>query len=434
MEQIDLRYAELKGKIKDEKLSPDPRNPGKFLKERRENNGIKYLNPENWVFHKDVVEKVLKGKYDEIRPYSAEFVSTLNCSNRCDICAYKCPKMSEFVWLRNNFSDPQVHMQDLGFAKSLLDKLIDGGIKGVIFTGGGEPFLFTKLEELVAHATEKGADSVVYTNGNCVSERRIRRLIEAKPLLVRVSLNCGTKQVYNEFHNPLSTKNSFERTLLTIESLAEGSIKNPRMSVGVGVVITNANQDDLVESAKRIKEIIDRTGGGIEFIAYRPAFEYYDKGQLNPEFLQKTCSTVENEVKLVLQGTGVKVSNITCRYEALMHDTRTYTICRGTGLYAELGPNGNLYFCCDRNLNRRCEIGSLLQDSLIDIHTGKQREEFLAYINKNKCTPCPPACKSHELNKQFQKIEDLRAAGELYKAELWVEELQKQTPPKMVNF
>lgn len=437
MQENNNRYAALEEKIKKENLYPDPRNLGEFIAEKKDDDGIRYLSPENWVFHPDVVKKVIEGKYNKIKPYSAEFDATLNCSNRCTKCAYKYTKNCEhcrFVWIRNNFSNPEVHMQSFDFAKNLLDKLIDGGIKGVIFTGGGEPFLFKGLEELVAHATERSIDSVNYTNGNCVSRERIERLIEAQPLLVRVSLNAGTEEIYNKFHNPLDEDGAFERCLKTIEYLAQGSILNPRMSVGVGIVINKINQNDLVESAKRVREITEKTGGGIEFITYRPEFDYYDNEQLPEDLLKKTYDIVEQDVRRVLEGTKIRLSNVTCRYEALMQDTRTYKECRGTGLYAELAPNGNLYFCCDRHFNEEYLIGDLKQDSLFDIHFGKQRLRVLNFINENKCGVCPPACKSHEINKQFQKIEELRAKNELYKVELWIKELQKRPVPKMVNF
>lgn len=430
----DPRYFELKKRIQKEGLSPDNNNLGKFIKKSAERSGIRFLYPENWVFHPDIVKKVLEGDYDRILPYSAEFDATMNCSNRCGICAYKCPKELEFVWLRNNFSDPEVHMQSLPFAKELLDKLIDGGIKGITFTGGGEPFLFPKLEELVIHATERGVDSVVYTNGNVISEERVRRVIEATPLLVRVSLNAGTKEVYNRFHNPFDKERAFERCLRTIQGFAQGSVANPKISVGVGVVITRTNRYDLVEAAKRIREITEKTGGGIEFITYRPAYEYYDSEQLGKDLLQETYDIVEQRVRKVLEGTRVRVANVSCRYKSLMQDTRNYSKCRGSGLYAELGPNGNLYFCCDRHFNRRCIIGDLRKQTLLDIHLGQQRTNFLEFINSNQCTPCPPACKSHELNRQFQEVECLRERKELYKAELWIEELQKLPPPKMINF
>ena len=426
-------YNSLKRIIQEKNLQPNPNVVGEFIKGEQGKGEKGFLSPNNWIFHPQIVDCVLKGDYDNIMPYSAEFVTTQNCSNRCENCAYKDVKELEGVWIKNNFSDPDAHMQNIGFAKSLLDKLVSGGIKGLIFTGGGEPFLFKGLENLIAYATEKNVDSVVYTNGNAIPNGTIKKLIDSSPLLIRVSLNAGTKKVYNKFHNPLNPKNAFERTLETITLLAKNS-KNSKTDIGVGVVINKANRYDLVNTALRIKEIINKAEGGIDFITYRPEFNYYGAEQLPRKLLNETYNIVENDVRKILEGTRVKVSNITCRFEALLRDTRNYDICRSTGLYVELSPDGKLQLCCDRNMNRKYTLGDLKRESLKNIHLGDERKRILNQINLNKCEYCPPACKSHEINKQFHQIENLREKGKMFKVKLWIEEQQKQPPPKMVNF
>jgi len=431
-------YEGLKRRIQTESLAPDPGHPGEFIKRYNGNgqDGIGFLQPNTWVFHPQVVESVLTGDYEGIMPFSAEFVTTLNCSNRCEFCGYRNVKMLELNWIRNNFKDPEVHMQDINYAKTLLGKLIDGGVRGLIFTGGGEPSSFSHLDELVAYTTQREADSVVYTNGNSIPPERARKIARANPLLVRVSLNAGTPEVYNAMHNPLNPVGALERCLQTIEVLAQEAKKSySKMSVGIGVVIDEKNQDDLENTALRIREIADRTKGGIEFVAYRPVFEYYETAeQLPVALLDKTHAIVEDRVRKILDGTGVKVSNVTCRYEALKHNTRNYEICRTTGLIAELGPNGNLHLCCDRNLNRRFVIGNLNTQSLEEVWNSELRKYILNYINSGKCKMCPPGCKSHETNIQFQKIEELRSQGEIERARLWIEEQQKMKKPKMWNF
>jgi wyosine [tRNA(Phe)-imidazoG37] synthetase (radical SAM superfamily) len=398
------------------------------------NNGIGFLKPDNWVFHDSVVEKVLAGDYFNIMPYSAEFVTTMNCSNRCLIpCSYLKPKIEAGVWDKNNFKNPETHMPNIEFAKELLDKLIYGGIKGITFTGGGEPFYFKGLEELISHTSKKGVDSVLYTNGNSCPEKQLAKIIEASPLLARVSLNCGTPGIYDKFHQPI-IKNGLVKTLNTIKVLARGSLSNPRMSVGVGVVINEINKDDLMESAKRIREITDETGGGIEFITYRPAFNNCGSEQLTRDLLNKTYEIVETQVRDILKDSGVKVANVTCRYEALKEDTRDYAECRAMGLYAELAPSGKLHTCCDRNCNRAYVIGDLKEKSLAEIWASDERREVINRINKNMKILCPPGCKPHETNRQFEKIEQLRSQGKINEIKSWINEQRKQPKPKMVNF
>lgn len=429
---MQVNYYKLKEKIKTEGLIPNPFKVGEFIK-KDNNDSTRFLYPNTWIFHDDVVKKVLLGDYSTITPFCSEFVTTMNCSNRCGMCGYKSVKKLDGSWKKNNFLNPRIHMQDFGFAKNLLDKLIDNGVKGITFTGGGEPTLFSGLEKLMAHATERKTDSVLYTNGNSLSVNRIEKIIEAEPLLVRVSLNAGTEKVYNKLHCPLNNPTAFQGTLKTIEEFAKGNLDNPSMSVGVGVVVTEINRYDLIETALRVKEINEKVGGGIEFITYRPAFNYYDSKQLPAELLDETCKIIETEVKEILNGTGIQILNLKRRYKALTQNDKNYNECRGTGIFGELGPDG-MYLCCDRNINPYYKIGDLTKNSLQEIYFGEERKKILNEINDGNCERCPPACKSHEVNKQFEDIETFRKAEELYVVKLWIETQREMPKPKMINF
>jgi pyruvate-formate lyase-activating enzyme len=435
---MDKDLELFKVKINNENLVPNPFIPGDFIiKEVSSSDGIGHLFPNNWVFHDSIVKKVLEGKYNELNPVCAEFVTTLNCSNRCGICGYKPVKILLGCWEKNIFGNDFVHVPSYESALNFMNEIIYCGVKGLIFTGGGEPFLFNGVEDLVLHATNKSVDSVVYTNGNCVTKKRLEKLIEASPLLVRVSLNAGTEEVYNNFHNPLNSRGALGRTLKTIETLAEGSVnRNPKVDVGVSVVINEINQDDLVNAALRVSEIAQKYPSGIKFMAFRPEFDYYTFSRLGSDLLDKTYGIVEGPVRKILENSGVNVSNVTCRYNALKRDTRNYDECRASGFILEAGPTNNLFFCCDRNLNMYYHIGNYRQNgnSISNIHHGEKRRKVLSYVNDSNCGVCPRACKSHETNNQFQKIEELREKGEMYKVKLWIDEQRKMPPPKMVNF
>ena len=208
-------------KIKVENLIPNWRYPGEFEKAEKDEDKLKFLAPASWVYHDSVVKKVLEGDYEGIRPFSAEFVTTLNCTNRClGPCSYCLQRMCEGIACKNDFSNPKTHMQSLDFAKNLMDKLVEGGIRGITFTGGGEPSLFTQLEDIMEYTSEKGVDMVLYSNGNSWSKERIRRVVQTSPSIIRISLNCGTKNGYNEFHRPFNPGNAFETVLNSISNFA----------------------------------------------------------------------------------------------------------------------------------------------------------------------------------------------------------------------
>jgi GTP 3',8-cyclase len=432
------KKQKLENEIRKNKLLPNPLKVGEFVKTAKDlaADQMKFLSPNSWVFHDNVVAKVLEGDYLGMTPYSGELVTTMNCTNRCVApCSYDTQRLIEGIQFQNKFKNSRVHMQSLDFATSLVDKLIEGGLKGLIFTGGGEPFLFNKLPELVKYTTDHGLDAVVYSNGNAISERKAKQVIEASPKLVRISLNAGTKEVYNLFHNPSNPDLAFQRALSSIKYFAKGSLENPEMEFGVSFIFNNINSDDMPATADRLKEIVEEVGGGIKFVAYRPSFCYHSGRQLKQDVLDQTYAVIEDKVRPILEGVGVKVSNVACRYDALKNEDRGYDKCLASGLFTEISPLGEAHICCDRNCHRAYSIGSLVENSLHELFSGENRIRLLDYINTPDCDRnCPPACKPHEVNKQFSDIEKLRSVGEMYKVELWID-MQREMPiPKMVNF
>jgi len=429
------KKSKLAAQLKRKDINPDPNIPGKFnVSNADDKDTITFLSPNNWTHHDKIVENVLEGTYELIMPYSGEFVATLNCTNRCESpCPYKTAKEIEGVWESNDFSNTLVHMQSLAFATNLVDRLKEGGVKGLIFTGGGEPFLFPELEDLVDYTTSVGIDSIVYTNGNSVSETRAKKMVESAPKLIRTSLNAGTKEVYNKFSG-IDSEKAFYIALATIETFARETKDSNSTDFGVSVVINKDNQYDLVESALRVREIADKVGGGIEFLAIRPAFDYWSSDQLTTNLLEETYEIVETQVRQVLQDTGVAVKNFRPRYEALMQDTRFYDECRASGLFIELGPSGKMYQCCERNCHSDYEIGDLTKSSLEEIWLGEEREVTSSKIKYQGCNQCPPACKPHIINNQFAEIERLRENGEMYKVELWINANRSMGKHQMVNF
>ncbi len=409
-------------------LIPHPKKVGQFVKQVIDptDTGLKFLDPSNWVFHDKVVDKVINGNYSEITPYSAEFMPTMNCFHRCKIpCAFEKVKKDKGIWEKNNYKDPEAHMQGDDFG--LLEKLVDGGVKGFIWTGGGDPTLYKNLPALMQRATDLGTDSVLYTNGAAITDSFKQAILDAQPLLVRVSLNAGTKEVYDELHQPF-VRNAFNRTLDTITYFAEHANGT---DVGVAVVINEINAHDLVQAAYRVKKIQDETGG-VKYVTFRPAFNYNGPEQLQPDLLNFADETVEEHVRPVLESSGVSVSNLRMRYEALK-EYKQYP-CNGTGLYGELGPDGDLYLCCDKTMNKQFAIGSLHEQSLSEVYKSDKRFTLLDYVDKFQEQICPHACKPHETNKQFAQVESLRSQGKMYMVESWIEAHQAGPVPRMVNF
>jgi len=70
------------------------------------------------------------------------------------------------------------------------------GTEEIYFVGTGEPFLHPRIFDLIAVAKKKGFKLIVYTNGLPLNEEVIRKLIDLKLDILRVSLWASTPESF----------------------------------------------------------------------------------------------------------------------------------------------------------------------------------------------------------------------------------------------
>lgn len=393
-----------------------------------------YYALHQWVFHRGLAEKVLSGRFKEITPITSEFVPTLNCTFRCQLCSYEIQKLAFGVLERNDVRNPKAHM-DWETMEISTKKLNKAGVKGLIYTGGGEPTFHADLIGGMRLARKLGIDIGLFTNGSILTPEKIKEFIELDPTFVRVSLNCGTEETHREYHRYKEPEvNFFEMALRTIELIAEEKIKRrSSMSFGVAFLTHKANENELPATAERLLEIVRKTGGGIDFVVYRPAVDYYHGTKIDPDFLEHTEQILFKDVKPKFEEVGIKFNYLGTRARDMKRG-KTYSSCIANGAYGEVGPDGSMYLCCEKNVMPQFLIGDLKTSSLLDIWGGKARRDLIRWVNERNLDVCPSVCKPHELNKVFHKIQELYMAGEKRMIEQWMEDLQDMPKPMNVNF
>ena len=120
-------------------LLPDNVNMGQYLKIGSEQGLLdlsKQIKLPNWIKDPENLEKILSGQYRDIKPITAEFVPTLNCNYRCTQCAYSKAKKDSGLWATSQKKGllPKYHMSEDVMMFSL-DRLVEGGVKNILFTG-----------------------------------------------------------------------------------------------------------------------------------------------------------------------------------------------------------------------------------------------------------------------------------------------------------
>jgi len=240
----------------------------------------------------------------------------------------------------------------------------------------------------------------------------------------------------------------FNKVIQNLRHLAKIKVEageSCRTSVGVGVIINPLNVYDLVEIAKRIKEIDEQYPGGIQNLAYRPTVRYVGGVQENEglketlEYIRKNselnkfyAETVKffyggeqfpkelfnealrelNKAKDVLRSSKVSVTIPTARIEGVANKVRPFKQCLACPLVVFISADGTVYNCVELGLNEEVNIGSLKDNTFDEIWHSEKRRKVLDFLAKGGMEKmCPPVCLLYEYNIAFDIINEAISRG-----------------------
>lgn len=170
---------------------------------------------------------------------------TNKCNNNCIACWCNSPLLEE---KRND-------EQSLAYEKviELIDILKKMGTREISLSGGGEPFMYPRILEVIRHIKNKGFICHVTTNATLIDERIIRELAKLKVDHLTPSLWAGSTDVYKSTH-----QNKEEIVLYRIEQMLGllAKIKEKVPYVCINNVIFNLNFQDIknmIDFALRVK-------------------------------------------------------------------------------------------------------------------------------------------------------------------------------------
>jgi len=380
-----------------------------------------------WTQHPRIVEAVLSGRYEDILPVTSEVVPTLNCTYRCGStengagCSYKEAKKLLGVWDGPNiFKDPRIHMQEWTVMKTVIDRLIEGGVFGLIFTGGGEPFLSRFTLQGIRYAREKGADIELFSNGSVINQKTIDALVTLNLHIIRISLNAGTKEGHLSHHNYLNPNADHFRTVLrNIEALAKARTerKSPR-NFGIAYLLSNRNEGNIRKAAEILLSIIDKFPGGIDYITVRAETDHFGTQMMDPLIFERETRIARDiEHEFVERGVSFRFLS---RLPEFREDMKGYNTCRALRAFGEVGPSGEMFQCCDRNAHPAYRVGNILTTPVSEIWRSKGYQDLLDKMNASGLSLCPPLCKPHVYNQIFDQIESLRLEGRIKEVEEWI--------------
>ena len=299
-------------------------------------------------------------------------VVEIDLTNKCNL---KCP------WCVGGRSDTKADL-DPERAVKLFDELAVAGVRGIIFSGGGDPTCATNYVQTVEAAAARFPVGFI-TNGVAITEDDAPRLVRATQFL-RVSLDAWDAESYRYTHGV----GRFGQALRNMWRLASARAHREDCNVCAGFLVDATTVDGMVKAAEICRN------AGVDFVQFRPY--YHALG--NALLFGKTMDNYQRARELA--STTFQVYMSEQKYHVLAsHDgvpDRPYGVCHGHRFASVVGADGNVYLCCHMRGKPEFSFGSIYQNSFKEIWTGAQRQEAIKNIVLDKC---PPLCRCDSMNR-----------------------------------
>ena len=330
--------------------------------------------------HLDRVQSWIKGGNPP--PITVE----LDMTNRCN---HRCPECTSGYFQEKNSSSLY---KDL--AERIVRELADVGVRGLIFTGGGEPLCHPDTGEIVKLAKSLGLDVGFITNGSLLNRHNSEVLLKCCTWL-RVSLDAGSPRLFKLTHG--MDKKTFNKVLDNIRILVESKKElQSKTTIGAGYLTCYRTKSEMYDATLLCKDL------GVDYIQFRPMqihsvkkSEYY---RINQKYLEKCLKESNN---------GYKVLYSKHKYD-MMHDKdygRNYEKCYGHQFATVISASGNMYLCCHtRGYEKYC-LGDLNHQTFREIWDSEKRRKVYENVDFKDCIPL---CRDNTFNQILWNIKQPR--------------------------
>jgi len=342
---------------------------------------VRQFSSDKILKHIDRVNAWLRGENPS--PITAEIDMTNVCNHKCPECVVNYFRVNDASFL------------SLAIAKKIVLQLARNKIRGLIFTGGGEPLCNPGTLEIAELAKSKGLDIGFITNGSLLNHEEAKRLLK-NCTWIRISLDAGSPEIFKSTHGMNGTE--FNKIISNIDALVKMKKKiKSECTIGIGFLTSDYTKPDMLKAALLARKL------EVDYLQFRP-MQVHNGGRFEYRW-----TDVHDEIAKCLKysGNGFKVLYSQHKYE-MAHDAqfgRYYKKCYGQQFAAVISATGKMYICCHtRGYDKYC-IGDLKKKSFKAIWNSKKRKDAIKRIDFDDCIPL---CRDNTFNQILWNIKQPR--------------------------
>lgn len=319
----------------------------------------------------ETVEKILPPVHIRIKP-------TNICNHKCQYCAYTADNLQLGKDMVTRDTIPREKMLEI------LDNLLEMEVKAVTFSGGGEPFCYPYLLEVVKKLSQTSIKFASLTNGARL-QGEIAEIFAYYGTWLRISIDGWDDESYSSYRRvPLG---EFTKVMHNMEQFKG---LDGKCLVGVSIVVDKKNADHIHDLVGRIKDV------GADSVKISPCIVSND-GIENDNYHQPIFETVKDHIyraKADFEDEGFEIFDA---YHKLNEEfTKKYTWCPYLQILPVIGADMNIYPCQDKayNLDEGL-IGSIKEQSFKDFWFSEKNQFFTI----NPSIHCNHRCVADTKNK-----------------------------------
>ena len=287
-----------------------------------------------------------------------------------------------------------------GHMEKLIKFLVQWGVRGFCFGGGGEPTLNNEVRNAMKIITNEQREFSLVTNGIYIPNW----LLSLLPLCrwIGISIDSGTRKSYEK----LKGLDQFDAVLKNIERIIAfresyykaGIIKPGMCDISYKFLIIPENTAEILTACRIAKAL------GVNEFHARPAATdrreifgnhkiEYDLNLIN--FMFDECHSLEDD--------NFKIITSFHKFSEDFHIKNDFSRCWASALQIQCCADGNVYLCQDQRINPKYRLGSHYPDpkNILNFWGKEKHIELLKSINpKEDC----PRCTYGLFNKQIEEV------------------------------
>jgi MoaA/NifB/PqqE/SkfB family radical SAM enzyme len=320
----------------------------------------------------DKMQSLIDGKitaplYVRIKPFNG-------CNHVCHFCAYR---KGQYIHNSCDRSDSLTTEKLL----EVINDIADIGVKGVVFSGGGEPLLHKGVVQAFDLCNKRGLKIGLITNGQGLTPAIINSLINAS--WVRVSMDYWDAKSLSESRGV--AEKYFDKILANI--LAFSSKKSESCDLEVNFIVTKGNYQHIQEAARLVK------GLGVDNIRFCPVWgtdfvQYHDP--IRAEVLQNIDQAKKLSNDKFKVYSSYEVSGPVFQ--------RPYEKCYFNQVCTVVAADYNVYMCHDKSYSSVGVIGSIKDQKFSELWFSQATKDVFDKFNPQE------SCNGHRCSSENRNL------------------------------